>query len=66
MSWFDSSFSFARTALSQAQRSIDKALDIHEEQGKPQELSSPGVCMIELLYPDMTCMLIVRNKIVPM
>lgn len=30
MSWFDNSFSFARTALSQAQKSIDKVLDISE------------------------------------
>lgn len=30
MSWFDSSFSFAKTALSQAQKSIDKVLDIKE------------------------------------
>ena len=33
MSWFDSSFSFAKTALSQAQRSIDRVLDIQEEAG---------------------------------
>lgn len=33
MSWFDSSFSFAKTALSQAQKSIDKVLDIKEESG---------------------------------
>ena len=39
MSWFDSSFSFARTALSQAQRSIDKVLDIQEDRGKSQQLS---------------------------
>ena len=31
MSWFDSSFSFAKTALSQAQKSIDKVLDIKED-----------------------------------
>ena len=30
MSWFDSSFSFAKTALSQAQKSIDKVLDIKD------------------------------------
>ena len=32
MSWLDSSFSFAKTALSQAQKSIDKVLDIKEGQ----------------------------------
>ena len=31
MSWFDSSFNFAKSALSQAQKSIDRALDINEE-----------------------------------
>lgn len=30
MSWFDSSLSFAKTAFSQAQKSIDKVLDISE------------------------------------
>ena len=39
MSWFDSSFSFAKTAFSQAQKSIDKALDISEEQGLVPELN---------------------------
>lgn len=31
MSWLDSSFSFAKTAFSQAQKSIDKVLDIKED-----------------------------------
>lgn len=35
MSWFDSSFSFARTALNQAQKSIDKVLDIKENEVQP-------------------------------
>ena len=34
MSWFDSSFSFARTAISQAQKSIDRVLDISETPGE--------------------------------
>lgn len=32
MSWFDSSLSFAKTAFTQAQKSIDKVLDINESQ----------------------------------
>ncbi len=32
MSWFDSSLSFAKTAFSQAQKSIDKVLEINESQ----------------------------------
>ena len=32
MSWFDSSFNFAKTAINQAQKSIDRVLDISEEQ----------------------------------
>lgn len=31
MSWFDSSFTFAKSALSQAQKSIDKVLDIKDD-----------------------------------
>lgn len=42
MSWFDSSFSFARTALSQAQKSIDKVLDIREEKESSQVEPEPG------------------------
>ncbi len=34
MSWFDSSFGFAKTALSQAQKSIDRVLDIEETGGQ--------------------------------
>lgn len=32
MSWFDSSFTFAKSALNQAQKSIDKVLDIKDGQ----------------------------------
>jgi hypothetical protein len=35
MSWFDSSFSFAKTALTQAQKSLDKVLDIKEDEAQP-------------------------------
>ena len=42
MSWFDSSFSFAKTALSQAQKSIDKVLDISDEQKSSQAVPDPG------------------------
>lgn len=35
MSWFDSSFTFAKSAISQAQKSIDRVLDINE--GQPGE-----------------------------
>lgn len=31
MTWFDSSFSFAKQAISKAQQSIDRVLDIQEE-----------------------------------
>ena len=31
MSWLDSSFSFAKTAFSTAQKSIDRVLDIKED-----------------------------------
>ena len=48
MSWFDSSFSFAKTALSQAQKSIDKVLDIKEEHGSPPTVSASG-------KPSMKC-----------
>lgn len=36
MSWFDSSFSFAKTALTQAQKSLDKVLDIKEDEVQPE------------------------------
>jgi len=50
MSWFDSSFSFARTALSQAQKSIDKVLDIREEKESSQvEPEAGGWCELGLL-----------------
>lgn len=42
MSWFDSSFSFAKTALSQAQRSIDRVLDIQEEAGDTSQGQKHG------------------------
>ncbi len=35
MSWFDSSFTLAKSALSQAQKSIDKVLDIKEGEVQP-------------------------------
>lgn len=35
MSWLDSSFSIARQALSQAQKSIDRVLDINEGEQEP-------------------------------
>ena len=31
MSWLDSSFNFAKSALTQAQKSIDRVLDINED-----------------------------------
>ena len=37
MSWFDSSYSFARTAFSHAQKSIDKVLDINEARKENEE-----------------------------
>ena len=43
MSWLDSSFGFAKTALSQAQKSIDRVLDIqetHEENGSRNVLTT--------------------------
>ncbi len=43
MSWFDSSFSFAKTALSQAQKSIDKVLDIKDGEKSSQAAAlDPG------------------------
>ena len=42
MSWFDSSFSFAKTALSQAQKSIDKVLDIKEDHDASKAAPSSG------------------------
>ena len=45
MSWFDGSFSFARTALSQAQKSIDKVLDIREDEGAALDPAETGVCL---------------------
>lgn len=42
MSWFDSSFSFAKTALSQAQKSIDKVLDIKEGHDASNAAPSSG------------------------
>lgn len=33
MSWFNSSFSFAKEAISKAQQSIDRVLDIQEGEG---------------------------------
>lgn len=36
MSWLDSSFSFAKTALTQAQKSLDKVLDIKEDEVQPE------------------------------
>lgn len=42
MSWFDSSFSFAKTALSQAQKSIDKVLDIKDGQNSSEATLDPG------------------------
>lgn len=44
MSWFDSSFTFARTALSQAQKSIDKVLDIRDEQAGVEDQAQFGEC----------------------
>ena len=32
MSWFDTSFTFAKTAFNQAQKSIDKVLDIKDDE----------------------------------
>lgn len=42
MSWFDSSFSFAKTALSQAQKSIDKVLDIKEDHDTSKAAPNSG------------------------
>ena len=57
MSWFDNSFSFARTALSQAQKSIDKVLDIREGDKDPSSQPKAGQGMafarngcVSLLY----------------
>ena len=57
MSWFDSSFSFAKSALSQAQKSIDKVLDIKENQrdndppGTPSKPnSSVSIVGVPLLF----------------
>ena len=36
MSWLDSSFSFAKTAFSTAQKSIDRVLDIKEDKSEEQ------------------------------
>lgn len=41
MSWFDSSFSLAKQALNKAQKSIDRVLDIQEEENGPVT-STPG------------------------
>ena len=39
--WFDSSFSFAKQALNQAQKSIDRVLDIKEKQGGSEQDEKP-------------------------
>lgn len=42
MSWFDSSLSFAKTAFSQAQKSIDKVLDISETEQQQEGKGGGG------------------------
>ncbi len=42
MSWFDSSFSLAKQALSKAQKSIDRALDIQEGAGENGPVNLPS------------------------
>lgn len=44
MNWFDTSglTSLAKTALKEAQKTIDKALDIQDESGEEQEAESPS------------------------
>lgn len=42
-SWFDSSFSFARSALSQAQKSIDRVLDISENTDGNEQTNQSGM-----------------------
>ena len=50
MSWLDSSFSFAKTALSQAQKSIDRVLDIKEgAEGEQSGSARPsGWCLVTI------------------
>lgn len=42
MSWLDSSFSFAKSAFSQAQKSIDRVLDIEDVNREGQEKDKHG------------------------
>lgn len=42
-SWFDSSFSFARSALTQAQKSIDRVLDISENTDGNEQINQSGM-----------------------
>ena len=42
MSWFDTSFSFAQRALNQAQKSIDKVLDIKDGPDGSETSSKSG------------------------
>lgn len=46
-SWFDSSFSFARSALSQAQKSIDRVLDISENTDGNEHSNQSGMSIKE-------------------
>lgn len=45
MSWFDSSFTFAKTALSTAQKSIDRVLDIDDQH--PDGLEQQGIIKVK-------------------
>ena len=52
MSWFDASgfSSFAKTALSQAQKSIDKVLDIEQDETSSAASKSSGKFILYYLF----------------
>lgn len=52
MSWFDSSgfSSFAKTALSQAQKSIDRVLDIEQDETNSAASKSSGNFILSYLF----------------
>ena len=50
MSWFDTSFSFAKQAMNTAQRSIDRVLDIQEEGGGNGDFATPSKLRLQAAF----------------
>ncbi len=62
MSWFDSSFSLAKNAFSQAQKSIDKVLDIKEHKAGQESLEEPRKLEINTDVRDTNIRYIVYSR----